>query len=146
MKPIPPTALGGTVAVLLVAAVATVLVTGRGPDHLPTGSPEAAVQEYLEAVRAEDHVAALTHLTPASGCTEDDLVVAMVDDDLHVTLLDTEVTARRARVRVEVTNGAGGLFPGGWTEEQEYRLVRDGGQWLLQAPAWPLHDCGAGFK
>ncbi len=44
-------------------------------------------------------------------------------------------------VRVEISEGAGDPFGGGYSHEEVFRLVRSGGDWRLTGAPWPMGWC-----
>lgn len=146
MRPTPSRLLAGGVVVLVLAALVTVLLVGREPEDLPPGTPEAAVQEYLDAVLDGDDEAAAALFTPTNPCTVLDLENAWVDEDVRVTLDDVRVDGKAARVEVTVASSGGGLVPDAWSEEQTFRLSEIDGDWLISGVPWPLFECGASFR
>lgn len=130
------------VAVIAVAALVTLVLTWRHPVHVTPGTPEAAVQKYIDAVLDHDSEAAVRMLAPDSPCDVEDVDRAYVGDDLQVSLRDVVVLATTARVEVVITSGSGGLIPDQSTERQTFRLVRNGGQWRITGAPWPLFECG----
>lgn len=134
--------LGVVVGLLVVAALVTALLTARQPADLDPGSPEEAVQRYLDDVLDHDTEAAARVLDPAGPCTVADLDAAYVDDDVHVALREVHLSGSTARVDVAITTGSGGMIPSPWTEEQTFRLRLSGEEWLVTGAPWPLFDCG----
>lgn len=134
------------VAVIVVAALVTALLTSRDPARLAPGTPEAAVQDYLDAVLDRDNETAAAMLAPESECDLDDLDQAYLDEDVRASLREVEVSGSTARVDVAITTGAGGLIPSRWTEEHTFRLRRTGDEWLITGSPWPLFDCGMVIK
>lgn len=138
--------LGICVAVLvLIAVMAGVLAATRPGPQLPAGSPEAAVQDYLQRVQDHDLKGAAQLLDPAGGCGEEDLEQAYASRDVRAVLRSTSTDAGGATVRVDLVQGGDGPFGGdGWTDEQTFELVRDGDRWLLTGTPWPLYSCDPG--
>lgn len=134
--------LGVVVGLLVVAALVTALLTARQPAELDPGSPEEAVQRYLEDVLEHDAEAAARALDPEGPCTLADLEAAYVDEDVHVALRGVHPSGTTARVDVAITTGSGGMIPSPWTEEQTFRLRRSGDGWLITGAPWPLFECG----
>lgn len=138
----PQWVLAVAVAVIVAAALLTVVLTWRHPAEVAPGSPAAAVRTYLGAVLDHDSEAAVRMLTPDSPCDVEDVDHAYVDDDLRASLRDVDVRGTTARVEVAITAGAGGLIPAEWTDLQIFRLVRTDGTWLISDSPWPLFECG----
>lgn len=133
----------GIVAVLLVvASVATVLLSRREAVDRPEGSPEAAVQAYVEAVIDHDGTAILALMDPALPCTEEEVERSWWDEPLTVTLEDARTTGDTAVVTVAITHGSTGLLPDQWSEEQRFDLRRIDGDWVVTGEAWPWFECG----
>ncbi len=138
--------LGVVVAAIIVIALATVLVNGRGPADLPADSPEAAVQDYLNALRDGDSEAALALLEPGTSCRPKDLDEATgYANNTRVELrgVTTRNGQTSATVEVLIISDASDLIPGsGWSEEHTFRL-RHTDRWLIGGLPWPLYTCGA---
>ena len=131
---------------IVVASLVTALLTSRDTAELEPGTPEAAVQDYLDAVLDRDSEAAERMLAPDSPCDVEDLDNAFVDDDVRVSLRDVEVSDTTARVDVTISAGSGGLIPSEWSEEHTFRLRRTGDDWLITGAPWPLFECGEMIK
>lgn len=142
VKPLSPRILGILLAAAVAAAVVTVLLAVRTTTELPDGSPEAAVQEYVQAVIDDDQEAVVALLSPESDCTPEDIDNAWVDEDVRVTLEEVHVSGGTARVEVRIAHGSSGLFPDEWTEEQDFRLEQVDGAWLITGQPWPYYECG----
>lgn len=146
MKKNTPWVLAAVVGVLVAASLVTFLLTARDTAEFPDGSPEAAVQEYLDAVLDRDGEAAVRSLTADSPCDVEDFDKAYLDNDVHVALNRVDVSGSTARVDVVITSGSGSLLPSGWSEERTFRLERSGERWLVTGTPWPLFDCGMSVK
>lgn len=131
----------GAVAVL--AIVTGVVVAGRDAPQLDPGSPEAAVQSYLEAVLDGDFTAAAGLLAPSSECDASDVAQAYVPESARIVLTDTTVDGDRAVVTLDVTEGAdGGPFGGeGFSRDERVTLERDAGDWKVAGSTWLLYLC-----
>jgi len=138
--------LAAVVGVIVLAALVTVLVASHHPAELEPGSPEAAVQDYVDAVLDRDSEVALRMLAPGSDCEVEDFDNAYVPEDVYMSLREVEVSGSTARVDVSVTDGSGGMIPTEWTEERTFRLQRAGDDWLITGTPWPLFECGVMVK
>jgi hypothetical protein len=127
---------------VVVAVVAAVLAATRSSTTVAPGTPQAAVQGYLEAVLDGDADRAAGFLAPGSECTAADLDRAGVPDSTRVTLVSSTTDGSTARVKVQVSFGSGGPFDDGRSETQTFRLEQSAGQWRLSGIPWPLFDCG----
>lgn len=135
--------LAAAVAGLLVIAVVAVVVSATRPRaQFEEGSPEAAVQSYLEAVWAGDGQGALEHLEPDTGCTATDLEQGYVDDRARVVLRDSRRDGDTAVIEVELVRSGGGPFGGDeWSETETFRLVEGAAGWLITGSPWPAFGC-----
>lgn len=128
--------------VLVVAAVAGAL---REPADLDPDTPEGVVQDYLEAVLARDHDAAVAHLSEADAdhCGAEGFQRAYVPEALTATLDEVRLRGDRADVLVRLREPTGPPpFGGpGMRSTEAFELVRDGGAWRLTGRPWPLHWC-----
>ncbi len=138
--------LAAVVGAIVLAALVTVLAGSRDPVELEPGSPEAAVQAYLDAVVDRDSDAAVDMLAAGTSCTAEDFDNAYVGEDVHVSLREVRVLGETARVDVVITTGSGEIIPTKWSEQQTFRLRRTGDEWLLSGTPWPIFECGVMIK
>lgn len=140
----PDRVLAGVIAtVVVLAVVVAVLSETRSPATVESGSPEATVQKYVQAVLDRDDDRATTYLDPAGGCTVEDLDAQnYVDPDARVELVDSVLRADAARVIVRVTMSSGGPVPDFADVTVTFRLTRNDGSWLITGSPWPMYDCG----
>ena len=133
----------GVVAGLVLLAVgAGVFSAVRPAAELPEGSPERAVQDYVQALYDDDLDTATSYLDPDEGCTTEDLDVLWVDGDARVVLRDTRVDGDEATVRIELVHAdSGPVAVDEWSEEETFRLRSDVDGWVLTGLPWPLHRC-----
>lgn len=133
-----------TVAVgLLGSAVAIALVTTRGVDLLPEGSPEGVVQRYLLALEREDYQEAYDYLSSElrARCSLEDFVgwgYWPVDSEDQVTLEKTQSFNGSALVRARVTRFSYDV-PFGASEysyDRTFNLRLEAEQWRLTGPEW----------
>jgi hypothetical protein len=129
-------------AVVLIGAVVGAL---REPAALEPGTPEAAVQAYLQAVLAGDAADALEHLDAAATrrCDAADLRTAWVPDSLRATLDEVTVDGDTAEVVVRLRSIAGPEpFGGsGVLMTEVFTLRREEGAWRISEPFWPVWRC-----
>ncbi|MDC5697244.1 hypothetical protein OO014_08235 [Intrasporangium calvum] len=130
--------------IVVLAVVAALVSRGRPSARLDAGSPEAAVQAYVDAAldgRADE---AARWLDPAGDCDVGDLDRAGTSgmSATRVVLVDSTQNADSATVRVDLVFGSGGPFETSeYREPQSYRLVRSSGDWRITGVPWPLYDC-----
>ena len=138
---------GAALGVLLIAAIAIALI--RDAVVLPEGSPERAVQLYLEAISEEDFEASREMLSAdlKERCTLEAMVSRSFGrqslDDSRVTHDTTNYVGDKAIVVFEVTRTSNG-GPFGIDEhsrDEHYTLVREDGEWRLSASPWPYQSC-----
>jgi hypothetical protein len=131
----------GAIAVL--AVVAAVISAGRPTERFDPGTPEAAVQAYVEAALDGRSDEAARWLDPAGDCDVSDLDRAGTGmTATRVVLADSRTSGDSATVEVELVFGSGGPFDSSeYREQHTYRLTRSGGSWLLTGVPWPLYDC-----
>lgn len=129
---------------VLMAVVAAVLSATREGPQLPEGSPEAAVQAYLQAVAEGDEDAAAAFLDPEGRCTEEDLRDSGSRSAGRIVLRDVEVDGDEADVEVELVYGGDGPFGGDeWRDPVRFDLRRDGDRWVITGEPWPMYGCRA---
>lgn len=122
-------------AVVALVAAATVVALTRGPVAAEPGTPEAAVQEFAEAVLAGDLDAALALV--AEPRTE--RLRCAPRPGLRITLGDVTTSGDTARVAVTISEEGGDPLPGqAYTWEDTFQLERDGGDWRLVTWPWAL--------
>ena len=136
----------GLLALLAVAAIAVAL---RSPANFEPGSPEAVVQEYVNAVLDEDSEAAFALLTPSAQrrCKLEDLEDRYIrGEQSRIVLVDSEITGDTATVELEFTAASGDspfdIYE--YSFEQRFKLRDVDGAWRLSAAQWPFYRCTEG--
>jgi hypothetical protein len=129
------------IAVLVVAALAVVFTRGE-PKLLEAGTPAGVVQRYTAAIIDGDEDTAARYLTESARIRCEDLGRPYTDN-LRVSLLSTVERADSADVKVLiVTSSDGGPFGVSEYETEEvFDLVKEDGQWLVDAPPWQFALC-----
>jgi hypothetical protein len=132
-----------SVAVLvLLAVVAGVLSANRSGPELTEGSPEAAVQDYMEAVLDGDPERAATFLDPDGRCTAGDIGDQAWDTTARVVLRDSRTDGQEATVRVEFVYGGDSPLGGSeWRDDQVFTLRQVQQGWVVTGDPWPMHHC-----
>ncbi|MFQ5879505.1 MAG: hypothetical protein ACE5IZ_04965 [Dehalococcoidia bacterium] len=130
------------VIALMVGGIAIALVTSRGSEELPAGSPEGVVQRYLRAIADEEYEEAYGYLSAEiqARCDYDQFLrfssVPYLREELaeaQVTLESVRIVDDRAQVRARFTE----VSPGGplgvneYSYERTYHLKREGEAWRL---------------
>ena len=138
--------LGLVVAVIAVISVIVVLAGRQPTTQLDEGSPEAAVQQYLQAVSDRDFDQALNFLSDDSKCTIEDFDRAYIQDSLRIGLSESSGNQTTAVVTVSIQSSNGDPFGGTYTEERNFRLVNTDGEWKITGTPWPNYECGMEYK
>ncbi|NND03380.1 MAG: hypothetical protein HKN91_11390 [Acidimicrobiia bacterium] len=137
------------VGLVALVALAAAVVALRSPATFEPGSPEAVVQEYVNAILDEDLNAALALLTPAAraSCDIEDLEDHYIrGEQSRIVLIDSEIDGSDATVELEF-NAATGDNPFDLYEysfEQKFKLRQIDGAWRLSATEWPFYRCTEG--
>ena len=143
--------IGGAVLLvaLLVASVIVALLDRE--DTQPEGTPERALQLFLDAVRQDDFELAYSFLSEElkEGCTVEEFVGGnfpkrdRLRDD-RVTLESTATVKETVFVTVRVTQfrGSGPFGASESSFEQRFALRQEEGQWRFTEYPWPFFRCG----
>lgn len=135
-------------ALVVFAAMLAVALGLRGPKELPPGTPEAAAQDYLEAVLdGEDE--ALLDLLAAKRVPACRLEFGRSGSygisGVGFELDNVETTGDTARVELTQRSSSGGDPFEGTRRfgEQFVDLIRENGEWKVDDASWPwrLQDC-----
>ncbi len=137
--------IAAAIAAAIVAAVIVALVAG-GARTFPPGTPEHAVQGYLQAVAREDATAAFAYLSAdlrqACGDYSREAITNRGDSGLRVTLDGTTIRDDgTALVRVRILESYGGS-PFGASEStmsMSFELRQEDGDWRFAQSPWPLY-------
>ncbi len=138
---------GAFLAVLLVASVVVALIDKE--QTFPEGSPERAVQMFINGIEDEDYAVAHQLLSDElqEGCTLETLVARTWQKDRiknsRVTLDDTTVTEDTTIVAARVST-IGNSGPFGSSEssfEVRYTLKQIDGEWRFTSDPWPNFGC-----
>ena len=136
--------MGAGLAVLVI--VAAIVVAFRSPAHFEPGTPEAVVQEYIEAVLDEDAAAARELLTQAmqSRCQLSDLERRYIRaEQSRILLVDSSIEDNEARVELEFTAAYGDdpfdIYESSFKEKFKLRDVD--GEWRIASAPWPYYRC-----
>jgi hypothetical protein len=127
------------ITVLVIVSLVVVFTRGEA-ELLDESTPEGVVQRYSIAVLDGDNDTAVEHL---SFRTQEQCgtVQNTLSDDLRVTLISTDLRDDSADVRVQISRHEGGAFGSEYSYEEDFRLVRDGGDWLIETVPWELTIC-----
>lgn len=133
----------GLAALIIVAAV---IVIVREPARFDPGTPEAAVQDYIDAVLDDDADAAWALLAPGiqQRCGAEDLEARYRRDGSgRIILRDTTNRGESATVEIEFNavylDGPFDVYESSYSERFNLRLVD--GEWRISNVPWPYYWC-----
>jgi hypothetical protein len=131
------------IAAVSIIAVLLAVTSSNSVKTMKNGSPEAAVQQYLQSVNEGRNEEAARYFSKISKCTVDDIDRAYIDNNAQVTLDKSVITSTdSAIVYVSIQRNNGPLLADTYTEQQTFRLNRENGLWKLAGIPWPLYYCG----
>jgi hypothetical protein len=135
-------------ALVVFAALLAIALGLRGPKELPAGTPEAAAQDYLEAVIEGEDEAVLDLLAAnrVPACRNElgrtgNYGMSGVGFELD----NVEITGDTARVELtQRSSSSGDPFEGTRRFGEQYvELIRENGEWKVDGASWPwrLESC-----
>lgn len=132
--------------IVVLAAIAGVVAALRPVGDFEPGTPEATVQDYIQAVMDGDTESAAGLFASGSSCDADDIDRDRTDQPARVGLRSTDVEDGTAQVEVEIVfSSAGGPFDTyEYSQEETFELVREGDRWLITDEPWPMFFCRQG--
>lgn len=143
--------IAAVVVVLIVASVAVALTVGRETtESLPESEPEGVVQRYILALQDQDYRLAHSYLSERlkNFCTEEYLRrggwFAQRSGEQRIALVDTRTLSdgrKEVRVRITNVNVSPPFGVNEYSQEVQYVLTQENGQWRLDVPPWPLGGC-----
>lgn len=134
-------------AVVIVAAIAAaaIIAAAGGEPAFDPGSPDAALQHYLDAIIDGDVVEAHGSLSEElrSQCSTADLRNgAYQAEGVRVILDSRTVHDDVAAFAVTISsNDGGGLFGEGYRYEEFFTLTNTADGWVLSERPWPIFFC-----
>ena len=140
--------LGSMGAVLAVVVVVAIVLAVQPPEEFGTGTPEATVQDYLQAVVDGDQGEVALLMTPEllERCESDLTQIRHAPDSFRAVIVDTSPIGDRTAVDVEITEGSdGGIFSSSWTFDETLIVEHDGTGWLIAESPWPIY-CAEGLE
>jgi hypothetical protein len=137
--------IAAAVAAVIVLSVVVAIVAG-GEEDLRPGTPEAAVQGYLRAIRDGDIDRATGHLTDElrARCDAEQLrrsYRSRRDFSARIGDITQRDTVTEVEVRITEGQGAPPFGGGGYSHDERFVLARQGDQWRIADPPWPLFIC-----
>lgn len=130
-------------AVVLVAVVAGIVAATRPSNEFQPGTPEAAVQGFVQGLIDGDASEAAGFFASGSDCDVGDIERASGLDPARVLLQNADIEDGTARVTVEVVTGPGGgpFDLDEYRQSHTYDLVQEGDEWRITNEPWPLFSC-----
>lgn len=131
------------VIVVAVTVAAVIAATADEPKY-EAGSPEAALQGYLDALIDGDVSRAYGYLSEElrDQCSLADLRDgAWQAEGVRVTLDSSEVGNGVAKYTVTIASSDSGLFGEDAGYEEFFTLTNTSGTWLLTERPWPIYFC-----
>lgn len=139
--------LGVLVAVIFAFALIFAISSQNSVKILNNGTPEATIQKFLQALNDGRNVEAAALFSVASSCTVEDIDRAYIDKNAEVSLDKAILTdTNNAIVYVSIQRNDAPLLSDPFTEPQDFRLVKEAGNWKIAGIPWPLYDCGVMTK
>lgn len=131
------------IAIVSIVAILLAITSSNSVETMKSGSPEAAVQQYLQRINDGKNEEAATYFSKTNKCTVDDIDRAYLDANAQVTLDKSVMTSSdSAIVYVSIQRNSGPLLTDTYTEPQTFRLNRENGTWKIAGIPWPLYYCG----
>lgn len=131
------------IAIVSVVAVILAISSSNSVKIMEKGTPEAAIQQYLQSVNEGRNEEAASYFSKTNKCTVDDIDRAYIDNNAQITLDKSVITSTNsAIVYVSIQRNNGPLLADSYTEPQTFRLNRENSLWKIAGIPWPLYDCG----
>ena len=142
-------------AVVGLAVLVTIaLVATRGPETYAPGTPEAALQDFLEAGFDGDTAAIFELVTDESrdrcqsASDRERFDGDWYSDGMRAELEDMTVTSDVATAEVRFHEGGANdpFSNSSWSYDERFTLVRVDGAWLIDRAGWPwpFAECTGG--
>jgi len=127
------------IAAIVVIAFVVVFTRG-GPADVDPATPEGVVQSYSRAMVASDYETARGFLSSdvLANC---DRAEPNTIQGLRMTVISSKVNGDTAVVRVSMERGSGEFGGSGYTSEEAFTMVREGGLWKVISTPWELALC-----
>ena len=144
--------IGGAALLALLLIASVIAAVTREEAEFAPGSPEAAVQAYLNALDADDFPAVRDALSPElqAACSIEDMFGGRYPDQRRSILEDKRITLEGSQtfdettfVIVRITEFRNGdLFgPSGYAFGDSFALKQFDGHWKFSENPWPRFDC-----
>jgi len=148
-----PLVIGGGIVVAIVM-LAVALLVGRGPKVYEPGTPEATIQNFVQAELDGDTEAMLETLTERLRNECGDSIEQWGDwwprsnDGTRVELEQIEISGDEAHgvVLIRRSNSADPFDNSSWDNKAKFDLVKLDGDWLIDDSSWVyFEDCKRGL-
>jgi hypothetical protein len=139
----PVTMLGLAIgAVVMLAVVGILLAEVRRNTTYPEGSPQRAVQSYLEEIGKDAKVTAFSYVAKESPCTQQDMDASFGASIKRTYVQFAHMEEDRGTIGMRLELGYRGVFDSRVTLDRTFSLVRENGEWKLTKRIWPMETCG----
>jgi hypothetical protein len=143
MRKNPVAMLGAAIgAVVLIAILAVILAEVRRNTTYPAGSPQSAVQSYLEEIGKDAKVIAFSYVAKESPCTQQDMDASFGASIKRTFVQFAQMEGDRGTIGMRLELGYRGVFDSRVTLDRTFSLVREDGEWKLTNRIWPMETCG----
>ena len=115
-----------------------IFTLGNHSKKLLAGSPEEALQKYLQAVTNSQVDEVVSFLSRSSLCTVNDY--REVEDEPRVTLVSEVSNGKTANLKVRIEHPNDSLSS--YTETRTFNMTKENGVWKILGMPWPFEKCG----
>ncbi len=126
--------------IVIVAIIAAVFASRDEATRWPPDSPEATVQNYVQAVVDQNYPTALRHLDPALACTVSHFEQSYYPQDTAISFFQAHITQDRATVDVEI-GSYGEPFFDTFVHQEQFELMQTETGWVITGSPWPVYIC-----
>lgn len=141
MKQVPNIVLAVITGLIVIVAVIAAIYASRDEvTQWPPDSPEATVQNYVQAVVDQNYPAALRHLDPALACNVSHFEQSYYPQDTAISLFQAHITEDRATVDVEI-GSYGEPFFDTFVHQEQFELMQTETGWVITGSPWPVYIC-----
>ena len=141
--------IGGGAFLVLLLVVSIIVALLEREEPLAPGTPEAAVQQFLQAMESEDLSTSFNMLsTPLQDeCGLEEFGgrnFSSRNQFGRITLENSQIIENTAFVTVRISqfNSSGPFSTSEYNFEQRYSLQKEDGEWKFAEYPWPFFNCG----
>jgi len=134
----------GGIALLVVLSVGLFFLRRGTLEYVADGTPDAAVRNFVIAVKKGDYDRAFQYVAPATPPVEKlSLTQTFTQQGSEIAATGVEVgqamiDGDKAMVPVTMQRGGGELFGSIYRDQQSAELVRVGGEWKIKSMPYPF--------